>query len=187
MESNHFDDAINGCIGGQFAPPPPFALWTLLPCLRSPYIAWILRIPTLILVTMSVAVALGSLLLGVACSILFLPITLPLFGCLSACDLLNESGFETLLISPGYLVCGLIGSIFFLILELIWLPVPTILSIILFPFFLLTQDSTDPDRPSLCSYFSCMVEGEISPFWCYPVAVVVNGISALLTCFDDDD
>jgi hypothetical protein len=189
MGSDHFDDPINGCLGGQFAPPPPFALWTILPCLRSPYLAWLPRIPALLLVTIALVVALGSCLLGVVLCGLFLPITLPL-GALLSCvfDYLSEREVETLVMVPAFFICGLIGSIFCLLLELIWLPVPLALSIVLFPLFLFSRDSSvnDPDRAPVWSYFAC-VDSELSPFWCYPVATVINGIEAVGDCFRSDD
>ena len=185
MESNHFDDPLNGCLGGQFVPPPPFALWTLFPWIRSPYVSWFTRIPALILITAALVVGLCSFLVGACCTLLFLPITGSLLGCLYLGDLLSGVDPVTIVMFPGILVCGLIGSVCFLSLELLWLPVPIILSIFFFPSFLLTRSSSEPDPPSVCSYFYCLVEEEISPFWCYPVSTIVNGISGLFQWFDD--
>lgn len=189
MESNHFDDPINGCVGGQFIDPPPFALWTIIPFIRSRYFSIITRIPTYILLFLGILIGGISALIGVVLSFVFLPITFPL-GLLLHLDIspcrIDSSDKETLLILPGVAFCAIIGSIFFLVLELLWLPVPLLFSTCLFPLFLYSRDSSDPDRPSVISYFKCLVDEELSGFWCYPVQSIIYGIAGLFRSFEDD-
>lgn len=228
MGSNHFDDIINGCPGGQFIQPPAFAWWTIFPCLRWQIISYILRIPRYLLmlplgilafclglvgailacVSLPITfpiycirkelwksspiilfllqalcylfiIPLGILIfcLGFVLSFALLPITLPFFCCyhyrnLPKCDFFDIFQFI-------YSCCA--ESTFFMILlpfQLIWLPIPIILTLLLLPFYLLFT------RESFCDFIDELTDDRPLMYWALPFYLFQ---SLLMSYFGDDD
>lgn len=180
MGDNHFDDVLNGCPGGQFIEPPTFAWWTICSCLRWPIFSTIIRIPYFLLIIPFGIIVFCICLIGVLTSCVCLPLTLPCYLC-SKKDLLPCSDAESLPLMPGLLLSGFIGGVLAFAVELIWLPIPIILSIFQFPLFVCSNDFNEVN---LCSYFACIVRGEPNPYWCFPLSFIG---SLVTTIFRDDD
>lgn len=180
MGSNHFDDIVNGCPGGQFIEPPTFAWWTIFPCLRWPIISFLLRVPYYLSI-IPLGIFLFCLgLAGAIFSCVLLPFTLPIYYCIKK-DWLPCNDAEIAPLFPGMCFIGCIGSIVTLALELIWLPIPIVLSLFQFPLFLC---SYDPNETSCLSYFACITRGDPNPYWCLPFSLI-QSLGA--TIFRDDD
>ena len=180
MYGNHFDDPINGCPGGQFIQPPAFAWWTIFSCLRWPVFSVIFRIPYYLLILPFFILVFCVCLIGVITSCACLPLTLPISLCIHK-NILPCSEPVVPPITPGFVVVGFIAAAITFVFELIWLPVPIVLSIFQFPLFLCTYD---PDHASILDYFACFVHGNPNPYWCFPLSF---GTSILSSVFHEDD
>lgn len=229
MGSNHFDDIVNGCPGGQFIQPPTFAWWTIFPCLRWQIISYILRIPRYllmlplgilafclglvgaILACVSLPItfpiyycikkelwesssiisfllqALGCLFiiplgilfcLGFVLSFALLPITLPFFCCYHYSDLPKCDFFD---IFQFICVCCAESTFLMILstLQLIWLPIPIILTLLLLPFYLLFARGE-----SFCDFIDELTDDESMMYWALPIHLFE---SLLKSYFGGDD
>lgn len=172
MGDNHFDDLLNGCPGGQFMQAPPFALYTIFPCLRWQICFYLLRIPFYLALLCAglymCVLGLISLAFCVAC----LPLSLLgfLLGYL-CCDL--ECKVEIFCI-PGMLIFGFLCGISMLLLEMLWLPVALVLSLVLIPIELCSSSREYDEDEGQMPYWKCCSNCRFSEFWCFPIMSILR-------------
>jgi hypothetical protein len=183
MGDNHFDDAIGGCAGGQFADAPAFALWTVFPCLRWSLWFYLSRIPVIIFLfcLMVYGFVLGLISAAFACACL--PLSAPILGLMQLDCFDSDLGTEFLTF-PGIAFFGFVSSICLMIIEILWLPFAFVMSLILIPFQCLTGMPEDNDENSM-PYWKCCSRCNFSPFWCFPIFSITNLVKGVTNANDD--
>jgi len=166
LTDNHYEDPINGCIGGQFVEPPAFALWTIIPCLRHPGWEYIFRLPLYMFMLLALIIGMGAGLIGFAVCVSFFPLTLAA----AAVDYFYHDSFEDtmfILGAPGLLTCFILAGIVACVVEIAWLPFGFVLFIGNWLSHLANQDE------GRCG-LSFMDEEAIASTWFYPLTLVMN-------------
>ena len=172
MEDNHYE-GLSPCSGQQFGLAPPFALWSFFPCLRWSCFAYInLFLHFLVLFV------LGVILFVFACASLPVSIALCPFSLLFMYFSSESAG---VLIMPALAAMVCLCSVFLLSLQLIYLPIPILVTLI--KLVVNGCDCID------VKYFPWQEEGEIfdeeTPIlelWFYPLYLLRS-----FAPFDEDD
>lgn len=168
MGPDHFDDVINGCPGGQFMEAPPFAFYTIFPFLRWQIFFYLFRIPFYLFIIcgglyLSI-LALASLAFSIAC-FPFSIVIVPLANL--CCDVDMRIEFFCM---PGFLLFGFLSGISVFILEVLWLPIAFLMSLILIPIELCSSTSREYDEyEGEMPYWKCCSNYHFSHFWFFPV------------------
>lgn len=182
MGEGHFDDAIGGCAGGQFAEAPPFALWTVFPCLRWTLWFYLSRIPVILFLFVLGMYALTLALISGVFSCACLPLSTPLYLILNL-EYFDCSVGGDFFAFPGMALFGLVSTICLMIIEILWLPFAFVISLILIPCQCLTSGQND-DENSM-PYWKCCSECKLSPFWFFPFFCLQNLLNGLGGLGDD--
>jgi hypothetical protein len=180
--ASHYD-SLTGCPGGQFAEAPAFAMWTILPCLRSPYLHLLTRIPSFLFLLLFLPVAAVATIVGGVSAIGLSPLLVVVKLCTKkCCQSSRNTKTVDVVMYTGVAVCGFFIGLYLCVLQLLWFPLSFIAYLLLLVFTLCQRlipsshpESSGGERVSqMCSFF-CQVwhpdrQGYLNSFWCFPLS-----------------